>query len=127
MSFKTWEEMSRNEQLHSEFYDFYKDVHNIRPRWIYAEGGTPAYTEEQMEQMLHDLSVESTSVFAAEEAREQAAVQTFERRIVEAIELGAADRTTAVKWLMDAEGADGDSDYMCFLVGIPYGYIKEVA
>ena len=31
---KSWEELSYKEQLAAQHYDFYKDVHGIRPRWM---------------------------------------------------------------------------------------------
>ena len=34
---KSWEELSRKEQLAATHYDFYKDVHGIRPRWMNYE------------------------------------------------------------------------------------------
>jgi hypothetical protein len=35
------------------------------------------------------------------------------------------NRERVIAWLMDAEGANGDHEYFCFLSGLPYGYFNE--
>jgi hypothetical protein len=35
---------------------------------------------------------------------------------------GAKDYQMALRWVHEAEGSDGDDDYLCFLIGLPYGY-----
>lgn len=124
--FKTWEEMSHNEKLHSEYYDFYKEVHGIRPRWIYAEGGEPGYSEQQMESMLKQLAEDSVAVFAEEERLEQEAIAKFEAQVAEVIESGAGDRETAIRWISQAYDFDGDWDYLCYQLNLPYRYFKDL-
>jgi hypothetical protein len=41
--------------------------------------------------------------------------------------MGAKDRATALRWIMDASQAGGDWEYFCFLNGLPYGYFREAA
>jgi hypothetical protein len=55
---------------------------------------------------------------------EDAAIQVFEARIGKIIALGARDRAMALRWIHEAEGSDGDDEYLCYRVGVPYGYIK---
>jgi hypothetical protein len=31
----------------------------------------------------------------------------------------------AIRWIAEAEDAGSDMEYLCFLVGVPYGYIKD--
>jgi hypothetical protein len=31
----------------------------------------------------------------------------------------------ALRWIHEAEGSDGDDEYLCFRSGVPYGYIKS--
>ena len=123
--FKTWEELSRNEQLHSEYYDFYKEVHGIRPRWIYAEGGVPGYSEQQMESMLEQLAADAKVVYAEEEAREQEAIAKFKALINETVANGAGDYATAIRWIAEAADVDGDMEHLCWIHGLPFGYFKE--
>ena len=119
--FTAWEDLSRQEQLASEYYDFYKDVHGIRPRWIYNEVGC-VYSEQELEEMLVDLSKQADVVFAEEAARYDAAAIELEQRIQNMIETGAQDRNTAIRWLHDAEETNGDDEYLCFKLGVRYGY-----
>jgi hypothetical protein len=114
-----WEQMSRRDQLAATHYDFYKDVHGVRPRWMnYDE-----MSEQDLESELDDLSKQAEVVWAEEKRQQDDAIVRFESRIVDLIDTGAGDRETAIRWIHEAEGSDGDSDYLCFLVGVPYGYI----
>jgi hypothetical protein len=55
---------------------------------------------------------------------EDAAIHAFEARVEKIIAQGAKDRAMAIRWIHEAEGSDGDDEYLCYLVGVPYGYIK---
>jgi hypothetical protein len=55
---------------------------------------------------------------------EDTAIHAFEARIEKIIALGAKDRAMAIRWIHEAEGSDGDDEYLCYRVGVPYGYIK---
>lgn len=131
--FTPWEELSKVEQLASTYYDYYKDVHGIRPRWIYEanEHGEAVciYSEQEMLDMLDRLAKEAEVVFAEEAEREAEAIKEFESNVAIVIANGAKDRATALRWIFDAEddgGAmDRDLDYLCFNFGLPYGYFKN--
>ncbi len=119
---QTWEQMSRRDQLAATHYDFYKDVHGIRPRWMNYD----AMTEEQLEQELDQLSREA-EVQAAEEAEAQKiAIAKFEDRVANLMHTGT-NRQRVIVWLMDAEDVNGDTEYFCYLNGLPYGYLKDAA
>lgn len=116
-----WEQMSRRDQLAASHYDFYKSVHGVRPRWMnYDE-----MSEQELEAEMDSLSKQAEVVFAEEAKREQEAIVAFEARIADLLSTGASNRETAIRWIHEAEGSDGDSDYLCFLVGVPYGYIDN--
>ena len=117
----SWEQMSRRDQLAAMHYDFYKDVHGTRPRWMnYDE-----CTEEELELMLEQLSAQS-DIQQAEEAMAQAkAMDDVEHTILNLRMSGAKDRSMAVRWLHEANGTDGDNDYLCFQLGLPYGYFDK--
>lgn len=119
---QTWDELTRKEQLAATHYDFYKDVHGVRPRWMNYE----AMTEQELEQELEQLGKEAERVFAEEHAREQAAAHDVEMTILNLQMSGAKDRDMAVRWLHEAHGTDGDNDYLCFNLGLPYGYFNQV-
>jgi len=114
--------MNRKEQLVATHYDFYKDVHGVRPRWMNYD----AMTEQELEQELDALSKEAEVVFAEEKRAEEKAIAIFEQHVTNVICMGARDRETALRWIMDASNADGDWEYLCFLNGLPYGYFQEL-
>jgi hypothetical protein len=35
---------------------------------------------------------------------------------------GARDREMALRWIHEAEGSNGDDEFLCYLVGLPFRY-----
>ena len=58
-------------------------------------------------------------------AAEEVAMHEFEMRMQDLLRSGAKDRAMALRWVHEAEGSNGDNEYLCFLVGLPYRYFKE--
>ena len=121
--FKSWDELSRKEQLASIHYDYYKDVHGIRPRWMNYDAMSEAELEAELDQLGREAEVQ-----AREEALQQAqAIERLEARIADLIATGASNRDTAIRWIHQAEDSNGDDEYLCFLMGVPYGYFRKAA
>ena len=120
---KSWNELSRKEQLAATHYDFYKDVHGIRPRWMNYD----AMTEEQLEQELDQLGREADAQRIEEEQRHKMNTSILENRIQALIESGAKTRENAIRWLHEAHDTNGDDEYLCYLLDIPYGYFRKAA
>ena len=121
--FTTWEEMSELEQAQAIYWDMYKDAHGVRPRGI----DTSTWT-------LQDFQLEFASlqeVIVREEANRQVAekeaIAKFEQHVTNTICMGARDRETALRWIMDASNANGDWEYLCYDLGLPYQYFRKVA
>jgi hypothetical protein len=53
---------------------------------------------------------------------EAKAIERFEAQVESFIQSGARDRATAIRWFHEAEGSNGDDEYLCFLLGLPYRY-----
>jgi hypothetical protein len=121
--FKTWEELSRKEQLAATHYDFYKDVHGIRPRWMNYD----AMTEAELEAELDQLSKESDVQAAREKEEQERASHDFEMRVLSLMMSGAKTRDQALRWIHEAEGSNGDDEFLCYLTGLPYGYFRKAA
>jgi len=116
--FKSWESMSKLEQLACEFWDFYKEAHGFRPRHV----DTSSWTVEQFQAEFNELGricEQNTAIRAEDEAH--AAVR-FEARIADLIASGAGNRATAIRWVAEAEDAGRDAEYLCFLLGLEHGY-----
>ena len=121
--FKGWEELSELEQLACEYSDFHKDAYGVRPRGV----DTSLWTVEEFHAEFEVLSaVCEANAIACKQAEAAAAVRV-EARIASLMQSGAADRGTAIRWIGEAEGSNGDMEYLCFLLGVDYGYFKEVA
>lgn len=123
--FKSWEEMSTLEQYACQYWDMYKDAYGVRPRGV----DTSAWTEAQFEAEFALLGKEIDSNYKEQLAAEEVASHDFEMRILNLLQSGASDREMALRWIHEAEGSDGDEEYLCYLVGLSYGYFrtKEVA
>ena len=119
-TYKSWDEYTPLEKAAMTWYDMYKDAHGIRPRGT----DTSDWTLERFESEMAYLQ---TVIHASERQRELDEafnIKRFEARVASIIELGARDRAMALRWIHEAEDTDGDNEYLCYRVGVPYGYIK---
>jgi hypothetical protein len=41
--------------------------------------------------------------------------------------MGAGNYETALRWIHEADGTDGDDEYLCYHNGLPYGFFKKAA
>ena len=121
-AFKTWEEMTVLEQYACQYWDMYKDAYGVRPRWI----DTTKWTLEQFEAEFASLATAIEQAEVERKAAEAEAQHDFEMRVQGLLMSGAKDRTMALRWIHEAEGSNGDEDYLCYLIGLPYGYFRKV-
>jgi len=115
---KTWEEMSVLEQYACQDWDMYKDAYGVRPRGI----DTSAWDEATFEAEFVQLSKTIDENYRDQLAREAVAQHDFELRMLDLLMSGAKDREMALRWIHEAEGSNGDDEYLCFLLGLPYRY-----
>ena len=120
-AFKTWEEMSTLEQYACQYWDMYKDAYGVRPRGI----DTSSWTEADFEREFFQLSVTIAEEDRVRKEAEEKAAHDFEMRVLSLQQTGAKDRAMAIRWVHEAEGSDGDDEYLCFLIGLPYGYFRK--
>jgi hypothetical protein len=121
--FKCWSELSPLEQAACEFSDFYKEANGFRPRHI----DTSSWSLADFDAEFAYLARVCKENAAMRDAAEAVAVARFEARIVDLIACGAKDRTTAIRWIAEAEDCGSDMSYLCFCLGLPYQYLLEVA
>ena len=119
--FKTWEEMTVLEQYAGQFWDMYKDAYGVRPRGI----DTTAWTEADFEREFFQLSVTIAEEDRQRKEAEEKASHDFEMRVLSLQQTGAKTRDMALRWVHEAEGSNGDDEYLCFLIGLPYGYFRK--
>ena len=120
--FKSWEEMTTLEQYACQYWDMYKDAYGSRPRGI----DTSAWTEAEFEAEFVQLSKTIDANYTEQLAQEEVAKHDFEMRMLSLLQTGAKDREMALRWIHEAEGSNGDDEYLCYLLGLPYRYfVKE--
>ena len=119
--FKSWEEMSVVEQYACQYWDMYKDAYGVRPRGI----DTSTWSEADFEAEFVSLSKVIEQENKARLESEERAAHDFEMRVLGLLQSGAKDREMALRWVHEAEGSNGDDEYLCYLVGLPYGYFRK--
>lgn len=113
--------MTELEELEMIYSEMYKDVHGMKARW---------YRAESVEQARADIARLEEELVLSEKARiedEARAVVRFCKRIEDTIKSGAGDRETALRWIMEADDARGDWEYLCYLNGLPYDFFRKAA
>jgi hypothetical protein len=113
-----WNEMSELEQLSATYWDMYKDVYGYRPRHVDFTGWSEQTFRGELDilgEMLHEQ--EATRV-----EEEGIASHEFEIRLHNLMHSGATSRDMAMRWIHEAEGSNGDDEYLCYLLGLPYKY-----
>jgi hypothetical protein len=119
--FKSWEEMSTLEQYACQYWDMYKDAYGVRPRGIDTSTWIESDFEAEFVQLAGVIERENEVRVAAEEQ----AMIAFEMRVQDLMTSGAKDFEMAMRWVHEAEGSNGDEEYLCYLVGLPYGYFRR--
>tara|TARA_R100000951_G_scaffold109570_4_gene106852 strand:- start:2448 stop:2855 length:408 start_codon:yes stop_codon:yes gene_type:complete len=82
--------------------DLHKDVHGFRPSAIFMKN-LLAFDEETKQNLWDALCEQLEENTAAEKAAEVVAIEKFEARIEDIIELGAGNRTNALLWMSGTE------------------------
>jgi len=121
--FTTWEQMSDLEQAQCQYWDMYKDAYGVRPRGVDTSTWTLADFDAEFQLLGEIIKQEDI----ARKAAETEAIEKFEQHIINTICMGARDRETALRWIMDASNANGDWEYLCYDLGLPYHYFRKVA
>ncbi len=114
------------------YSDLHKDVYGFRPRgeaYLAWTRMTDAEKQAEWDYLVRRLGEEVDR----ERIEQEEAAARFEARVTATIAAGAGDRETALRWIYDAEcgevpeGCQPDWDYLCFHVGVRYGYFKKAA
>jgi hypothetical protein len=115
--FKSWDELTPLEKAYCEYSDFYKAAYGLRPHM-----DTSTWTLEDFDAEFEVLARICVQNNIEREKEEKEAIDILEDRIAVLVSCGAKDRAMAIRWIAEAEECHGDMEYLCFLVGVPYGY-----
>jgi len=116
--FKAWPELTELEQLACEYSDYFKSAYGYRPRHVDTTTWTVADFEQEFD-LLGRVCAENEQ---QRKIAEEKAAHDFELRVQSLLLCGAKDRGMAIRWIAEAEGAERDPEYLCFLLGLDYGY-----
>ena len=111
--------MTKREELLSTISDMYKDAFGIRPHGMFNE-----YSEQELLAEIDRLQVEVDDAIEHEQKTDALLITKFNEEVATFIQQGAANRFTAIRWMLQAQGYDetlDDADYICYTNGInPY-------
>lgn len=106
------------------FSDLHKDAFGFRPSeyaWAEWNEASPAQKQVIWEDLLDGLD----RAVNEEKLQQEAAVASFESRIASLMLVGARDRETAIRWIVESLNlSENDKmyggSYICFELGLPY-------
>lgn len=119
--FISWEQMTELQQLETIYCDMHKDVYGVKARGYHAESVEQARIDvERLKEAL--VRVENTR-----KEEEQRAISVFCKRLEHMIRSGAPGWKAALRWIHEADGTNGDDEYLCHINGLPAGFFKQAA
>ena len=121
--FTTWEQMSDLEQAQCQYWDMYKDAYGVRPRGVDTSMWTLADFDAEFKLLGEIIKQENV----ARQIAQHEAAHAFEQRMLKTLACGAKDREMAMRWIHEAEGTNGDDEFLCWTLGLPYQHFRKVA
>lgn len=104
--------------------DLHKDAFGFRPDvywWREWHLSTNAAKQEIWDSLLVALQYS----ILEEQEREERCIQQFENWVAALLQSGARDRDMAIRWIAESHQVNGDREFLCHLLGIPYGYLND--
>ena len=114
------------------FSDLCKEVYGTRAPA--RSGHLSVYydeTPENKQKIWDDLCDQHEEVMAEEAKAEKRSVARFEALIQDTINLGAGNRETAIRWILEGEFGEDlshwtfQAGYACYTFNLPYSFEKE--
>ncbi len=99
--------MTRKEELLGLVSDLFKDLNGIRPRGVYD-----GMSEDELVDVANSLSADIAHEIDHERHMAERAYERFESEVQRTIHLGAGDRETALRWMMEAYAEGGFVDVL---------------
>ncbi len=94
-----WTIMTEMEALEGEYSDAFKAAYGVRPRGISHGCNTVA----ELEKVISSLYAIAQEECEWEQAQAKKLAEEFEQHIQKAIDMGAGDRLTALRWMIQNE------------------------
>ena len=106
------------------YSDLHKDAYGFRPSPFSYSMWAGFSPEDKQIEWDHLIKV-SAERYEAEVQEQKQATHDLELRIQNLLVSGARDRNMAIRWLDEAYETQGDREYLCFKLNVPYEYLKE--
>jgi len=101
--------------------DFYKEANGFRPRF-----DTSSWTLDRWQKEFDQLDRTCKANAEAEAESQAEAAVAFEAKVAKLIEMGANNRSTAIRWMLEAEDeVQKDVGYLEYCLGLKYGYLND--
>lgn len=107
--------MTELEELESLYCEMHKDVYGMKARWYRATN------VEQARKDLAQLEVALQAQIEADKRAQEQAILAFQELVK------SYGFENAKRWQHQAYGTDGDDEFLCYHLGLPYGYFKRAA
>jgi len=109
--------INKREDLLSTISDMYKDAFGVRPHGMFNE-----YSEQELLAEIDRLQVEVEDAIEHEQKTDALLITRFNDEVATFIQQGAANRSTAIRWMLQAHDLTfEDADFICYNFGInPY-------
>lgn len=116
--------LTEREELVCNISDISKTAYGCRLRLHWDD-----MSIDELKSTLDNVCNAADEQMKYEAEQEARSVAQFEEAIEDSIRIGAGDRETAIRWLIQAEDLESewseDKDYVCYRLGLPYGYFKK--
>ena len=106
-----------------EFSDLYKDVYGFRPSFDHSFYSS---SDNEKQSIWDDLIIDLERNLKEDELWEKRSIREFEGIVAQLIEMGAGDRETAIRWLMQEYSDYDTAGYICWDLDLSYKYEKEI-
>lgn len=102
--------------------DLHKDARGFRPSgywWMMWEEASDLRRQEIWDGLIDELN----HCMEQERQAQARATERFEQLVAKTIEYGAADRETAIRWIVESLDLGGyaTAEYACYNLGLSYG------
>jgi hypothetical protein len=107
--------LSELEELECVYCEMHKDVYGVKARWYRAESVEAARAD------IARLEEELDRVIAQDKLAQQEAIAAFQQLVK------SYGYENAKRWQHQAYNTNGDDEFLCYHLGLPYGYFKQAA
>ena len=104
--------------LETDVYEMHKEAYGVKGRHYNFNEMSDDDLKEELKHLC-EVAKREREIEARQEAENY---KNFEKRIFDTVQMGAGDRETAIKWILEAEGLDKEQDtgYICYSLGLDY-------